>query len=270
MQTDRTQNIAMRAITSLGTSGLNLTNYILELSALFWKTVRSFFNLHPYTRRVVWANTVKQILFTGVDGLLLVSTVSALLGMVIIIQAYTLLPGLGGNLVASLLVLVIVRELGPILTAFIIIGRSGTAVATEIGNMKVSHEIDALHSMGIDPIRFIVAPRLLGMIISMSLLGIYFNLVGILGGFVVAQLQIDLPFDTFLQSMLQVIQIEDIYIGLVKNAFFGIAISIVSCYQGMQVRISTTEVPQRTTKAVVGSIFFCFFFNIIFTVAFYI
>jgi phospholipid/cholesterol/gamma-HCH transport system permease protein len=86
----------------------------------------------------------------------------------------------------------------------------------------------------------------------------------------VAQLQIDLPFDTFLQSMLQVIQIEDIYIGLVKNALFGIAISIVSCYQGMQVRISTTEVPQRTTKAVVGSIFFCFFFNIIFTVAFYI
>ena len=187
--------------------------------------------------------------------------------MVIIIQAYTLLPGLGGDLVASLLVLVIVRELGPILTAFIIIGRSGTAVATEIGNMKVSHEIDALHSMGIDPIRFIVAPRLLGMIISMSLLGIYFDVVGILGGFVVAQLQINLPFDTFLQNMLQAIRIEDIYIGLVKTPF-GIHLD-GQRYRGCG-PISITEVPQRTTKAVVGSIFFCFFFNIIFTVAFYI
>jgi len=270
MESARTENFFMRTVISLGSGGVNLANYILDLSALFWKSILSIFKLHPYTRKVIWSNTVKQILFTGVDGLFVISSVSALLGMVIIIQAYTLLPGLGGDLVASLLVLVIVRELGPILTAFIIIGRSGTAVATEIGNMKVSHEIDALHSMGIDPIRFIVAPRLLGMIISMSLLGIYFDVVGILGGFVVAQLQINLPFDTFLQNMLQAIRIEDIYIGLVKNAFFGIAISIVSCYQGMQVRISITEVPQRTTKAVVGSIFFCFFFNIIFTVAFYI
>lgn len=266
MGSDAVENILI----SLGKSGLRTANYILELSALFLKSVLAFFRLHPYTRKVIWSNTVKQILFTGVDGLFVISTVSALLGMVIIIQAYTLLPGLGSDLIASLLVLVLVRELGPLLTAFIIIGRSGTAVSTEIGNMKVSHEIDALHSMGIDPIRFIVAPRLLGMIISMSLLGIYFDVVGILGGYIVARLQISLPFDSFLQSMLQVIQIEDIYIGLVKNIFFGIAISMVSCYQGMQVRISITEVPQRTTKAVVSSIFFCFLFDIIFTVAFYI
>lgn len=260
----------MRIIGPLGRRGLEYINYILDLAALFLRAVTAIFKRH-HGRRLILQTTVKQILFTGFDGLGVISTVSALLGMVIIIQAYTLIPALsGGQLVAQILNLVIIRELGPILTAFIIIGRSGTALSTEIGNMMVSHEVDALKAMGIDPIRFLVTPRLLGMVISMVFLGIYFDLIGILGGFIVAQLQISLPLDLFLENLLKVVTLEDIYIGLVKNIFFGISISIVSCYHGMQVKLATTEVPQKTTKAVVSSIFFCFFFNALFTVAFYI
>lgn len=261
----------MSFIGALGRRGIGWYNYLMDLSALFWKAVRVFFTRHTYGQRVIWRNTVKQILFTGVDSLPVISGVSVLLGMVIIIQMYTLLPGLGsGELLSSILVLVIVRELGPLLTAFIIIGRSGTALSTEIGNMMVSHEIEALRSMGIDPIRFIVAPRLVGMVISMIMLGIYFDVVGLLGGFLVAQVQVNLPFDVFMDNLMRVMRVEDIYIGLVKNTFFGISIALVACYQGMQVRLAVTEVPQKTTKAVVGSIFFCFFFNALFTAVFYI
>ena len=261
----------MNIIIALGRKGIGFINFFLDLSALFWKSLLVFFKQHTYGRKIIWKNTLKQILFTGVDGLPVISTVSALLGMVIIIQAYTLLPGLGGpDLVASLLVLVIVRELGPILTAIIVIGRSGTALSTEIGNMKVSHEVEALSSMGIDPIRFLIAPRLFGMIFSMVFLGIYFDIVGIVGGYIVAQLQINLPLDVFSEKLLSVLKVEDIYIGLVKNTFSGISIALVACYYGMQVKLASTEVPQNTTKAVVTSIFLCFFFNAVFTIAFYI
>lgn len=261
----------MSIVTRLGRWTLSHIEYILDLSALFLKSIQVFFKRHSYGRKVVWKNTVKQILFTGVDGMPVIGTVSALLGMVIIIQAYTLLPALGdAKLISSILVLVIVRELGPILTAFIVIGRSGTALATEIGNMMVSHEVDALKSMGIDPIRFLVAPRLFGMILSMIMLGIYFDLIGLLGGFLVAQLQISLPLEIFARQLFEVMTLDDLIIGLAKNTFFGISIAVVSCYQGMQVQLARTEVPQKTTKAVVSSIFFCFFFNALLTAVFYI
>jgi phospholipid/cholesterol/gamma-HCH transport system permease protein len=130
--------------------------------------------------------------------------------------------------------------------------------------------VDALRAMGIDPIRYLVTPRLLGMVLSMLLLGIYFNVIGILGGFLVAQLQISLTLDAFGQNLLQALQVEDLYISLVKNIVFGICIALICCYQGLQVKLSSTEVPQKTTKAVVSSIFFCFFFNALFTVLFYI
>lgn len=258
-------------VNALGRWTIGRVNYILDLSALFWKSLLVFIRRHPYGHKVIFQNTLKQILFTGVNALPVISTVSAALGMVIIIQAYTLLPALGGaQLVAQLLVIVIVRELGPILTAFVVIGRSGTALSTEIGNMRVANEVSALRSMGIDPIRFLIAPRLMGMIVSMVLLGIYFDVIGILGGFIVAQLQIDMTLDVFAQNLLQVLKMEDIYIGLVKNLFSGIAIALVACYHGMEVGRSSTEVPQRTTRAVVGSILFCIFFNALFTAAFYI
>ncbi|MCK4907829.1 MAG: ABC transporter permease [Spirochaetes bacterium] len=261
----------MNVISSLGKKGIDYINYIFDLAELFWKAVLVFIKPHNYGRKVVWRNTFKQILFTGVNGLTIIATVSVFLGMVIIIQLYTILPALGGGkMIAPILILVIIRELGPILTAFIVIGRSGTALSTELGNMKVSHEVDALKSIGIDPIRYLVAPRVFGMVISMIFLGIYFDIIGILGGFIVAQLQISLPWDVFANNLFNTLSIQDIYIGLVKNVFFGLAIGVVSCYHGLQVKLASTEVPQRTTKAVVSSISFCFFFNAVFTAAFYI
>jgi phospholipid/cholesterol/gamma-HCH transport system permease protein len=260
----------MNFVSTLGRKGSSGVNYILDLAALFWKAIQSLYRQSASTRKLIWNNTLKQILFTGVDGLLVIGTVSALLSMVIIIQAHTIVPGLGGNLTATLLVIIIIRELGPILTAFIIISRSGTAVATELGNMKVSREIDALYSMGIDPIHFIVVPRLLGMIISLFFLGIYFAVIGVMGGFIFAQTQIALSYDTFWRGLLEVLHIQDIYMNVIKNIFSGITIATVCCYHGLKVGVSSTEVPQQATKAVVNSILICFFFNAVFTVAFYI
>jgi len=259
-----------RLITRIRRKVVAWFNYILDLAALFWKASLSLIGQNPASRKMIVNNTMKQILFTGVDGLLIISIVSALLATVIIVLAFSLIPGLGGSITALLLDIIIIREFGPILIAIIIIGRSGTAVATELGNMRVSHEIDALYSMGIDPIHFVVAPRLIGMAISLFCLGIYFDFIGIMGGFLAASFLIDITGSTFWRSLFDVLQLEDIFIVLVKNTFSGVAIAIVCCYHGLSVRVSVTEVPQQTTKAVVNSILLCFFFNAVFTVAFYI
>lgn len=197
----------------------------------------------------------KQILFTGVQALPVISLVSLAIGAIAIIQSLTILPRFGGaSFIGSILVTVIVRELGPMLTAFIVIGRSGTAITTEIGNMMVSHEIEALESMGIDPIRYIVIPRLLGVTASMVALNVYFALFSIIGGFLVSKLVLVTSFSIFTDRILDTMLASDIVMSLSKGVIFGILVSLICTFQGFLVRGSSTEVPQMTTRAVVNAI----------------
>lgn len=213
----------------------------------------------------------KQVLFTGVDALPVVALVSLAIGGIAIIQSLTYLPKFGGeSFIGNILITVIIRELGPLLTGFIVIGRSGTAITTEIGNMVVSHEVEALESMGVDPVRYIVIPRVYGCTASLIALNIYFDIFAIIGGFLVSKLVLVTSLTVFLERILESMVLSDITISLLKGMIFGILISLVCTYRGFSVKISSTEVPQQTTKAVVQAITALFLADGIITFIYYV
>lgn len=197
----------------------------------------------------------RQVLFTGVNALPLIALVSLAIGGISIIQSLTFLGRIGGQaFIGPILVTVIIRELGPLLTGFIVIGRSGTAITTEIGNMVVSHEIEALESMGVDPVRYLVLPRLYGVTASLISLNIYFDIFAIIGGFLVSKLFLITSFNVFLSNILDTMALSDVAISLLKGFIFGILIALICSFKGFSVKISSTEVPRMTTSAVVNAI----------------
>ena len=194
---------------------------------------------------------IMQILFTGFEALNIISLVGAALGVVIIVQGLSLLPQFGqGQLLYSILVVVITKELGPLLTAFIIIARSATAISTEIGNMVVSHEIEAYISVGIDPVSYLVVPRFLGVIFSIVLLNLYFNLSGLIGSYFISQFLRPITFIEHFSNLLSVLKPSIIFISFIKSLVFGVIISFVATYNGFKVQEATTEIPQVVIKSV--------------------
>ncbi|MNK01109.1 putative phospholipid ABC transporter permease protein MlaE [compost metagenome] len=212
-----------------------------------------------------------QIYFTGWQALPLVTVLGLATGSVLILQSLSNLSLLGGTqMIGGFLIVMVLREAGPLLVALVVIARSGTAVASEIGNMRANREIEALESMGINPLSFIVFPRVLGGVISVLCLAFYFNLIALVGGFMVTRLLQDMPFAFYSDSLMRAMAPEDFWIFLLKNGFSGMIIFVVSCYQGLSVKKSPHEVPQVTTQAVVNSIIFVVLFNLIVTALFYL
>src|SRR5271157_3078405 len=222
-------------------------------------------------RQVALRVLVLQILFTGVEAMNVVSLIALSFGAVIIVEGGTILPRFGQtSLLYSILIIVITRELGPILTAFIITARSGTAIATELGNMVVSHEVEAYVSVGISPISYLVVPRVLGVTISMIALTIYFNFFGLFGSFLVSQLIHPVPFLEYFSALLRTMQPRDILSTLLKSFVFGIIISVVATYHGFKVSASVTEIPRSAIKAVGQGFVLCFIADAVITLIYYI
>lgn len=258
--------------------------YFLNLGTWFVQQVDHFTSLCAYGARIlriifqIKSNTkigikilLTQVLFTGVDALPLIAMVSLAIGAISIIQSLTFLPRFGiDSLLGKLLVTVIIRELGPLLTGFIVIARSGTAITTEIGNMVVSHEIEALEAMGVDPIRYIVIPRIFGVTVSLLGLNIYFTIFAIIGGYLVSKLVLVTSLVVFARKILDSMVLSDVTISLAKGIIFGILISLICSFQGFMVKLSSTEVPQMTTKGVVYAIAAVFLADGIITFIYYI
>lgn len=212
-----------------------------------------------------------QIYFTGWQALPLISVLALGTGSVLVLQSLANLSMLGGTeMIGNFLLVMVVREAGPLLVALVVIARSGTAVASEIGNMRANREIEALESMGINPLSFIVFPRVLGGVISVVCLAFYFNLISLVGGFFVTRLLQDMPFSFYIDSLMRAFGPEDMWIFLAKNAFSGMIIFVVACYQGLSVKKSPHEVPQVTTQAVVNSIIYVTVFNMAVTALVYL
>lgn len=204
---------------------------------------------------IVFDNTVKQVLFTGIGGLRIVSIAGIGLGILIPVMFLSLsLPhNLVSNLYGQALSTVIIRELGPLFSAFIVISRSGTAIATEIGNMNANKEFDALKSMGIDVIHFIIAPRIIGMVIALMCLNVYLCFLSVMTSAVVFNFE-NISFNVFFESLFDSLDFKSIVLSFIKTLGFGFIISTVSCYQGYGKRITFTEVPKVLTKATGSSI----------------
>jgi len=179
-----------------------------------------------------------------------------MLGLIIIIQAGTTLPQVGaGAFLAKIIELTVVRELGPLLTAFIVIWRSGTAICTELGNMQVGQEIAALDAMGIGLVRFLVMPRFVAATLALPLLILYSDFIGVWGGAVVVAIDpaIKLTVNEYFARMLEWVHLSDILIGLVKGLIFGMIASILPCTFGLRTRGGTEGIATATTAAVVWS-----------------
>lgn len=243
----------------------NAANFFNFLFDVLWQMSRFF-----KQKQVGYLVLLRQILFTGYEALSLIALISAIIGGLIILEGNSILSTFGqSDLLYVILVSVIVRELSCLLTAFIIIARSGTAIATELGNMVLNHEIDALLSIGISPISYLVIPRTIGVVVALLVLSIYFNISGLLGGWMVSYWFNPIDFNLFFSKLLNELTIKDIMSNVIKSILFGIAIAVISSYQGLQVSVATTEVPQRTIKAVVHSLSWIVIIDVAVATAFY-
>jgi len=214
---------------------------------------------------------IMQILFTFVYAMGISSLLALAIGAAVNIIGTSMLSQFSQEqLIYSILITIIVRELGPLLTAFIVIARSATAIATEIAGMVIYHEVEAYISIGVDPIEHIAVPRFLGVTISLFLLNIYFSVFGLAGSFLVAQLFGSMPVAHYFSNILQNLNLRDLMLTVVKSITFGAIISTVAVIQGFSVERASTEVPVAGLKAVSGAFALCIVVNVLLSVLYYI
>jgi phospholipid/cholesterol/gamma-HCH transport system permease protein len=245
----------MTYLARLGAPVRGLLEFLGDQAHLVLHTLRQALLLRMDQLAVVAGQTKLQVRFTGQDALWLVSGTALLLGAVTLIQAFSQLSGLGAeNYIGVLMVLIILRELGPLLTAVLVIGRSSTAIATELGAMQLNGEVDALAVHGINPYQYLLLPRWLGVMISLFVLVVFFDTAALAGGFLVAKLKYGVTFVFFMDSVRQSLSNRDFAATLLKILLFAGAITFHACHFGLRIRRSQTEIPQAVTKTVVSAL----------------
>ena len=204
---------------------------------------------------------------TGVDALPIVGLISFLLGLIIAFMSSIQLRQFGANIyVASLVSVAMTYELGPIMTAIIVAGRSGSSFASEIGTMKISEEIDALFTMGFEPTRFLVVPKIISAVITVPILTLFSDVFAILGGLVVGVFVLDLTTSAYINQTFETLTLFDVFWGVMKSAVFAVIIAWTGCLRGFQVKGGADSVGQATTSAVVSSIFLIIVIDSIFAI----
>ncbi|MBN2036342.1 MAG: ABC transporter permease [Chitinispirillaceae bacterium] len=243
----------VRSITQTGRTTIESGANLVEIGSLFFTTLGILMRPTRASIVAVFSQFSRQMLYTGVEAFWLVSAIAFVAGSTIIMQAMTNMPKFGvSEYFGNILVIAVVRELGPFFTSIVVIGRSGAALASHIGTMRVNKEVAALEVMGIDPVYFLVMPALAGMVGAMICLNVYFDMVAIVGGLIVASFTVDVPFAIFLTKVLDAFTWVDILISTLKSTIFGVIIAIVSCHYGLKVA-TIRGVPQAAIKSVVGS-----------------
>lgn len=250
-----------------GSAALQVTKDVFYGLGFFWLVLKESFHFNSH-RGVGWQVVVMQILFTGVNALAIIVLIALSLGAVIIFEGSQLFSLGQNSLLYTILVTIITRELGPLLTAFIVMARSGVAIATELSNMVISQEIEAYMAVGINPISHLVVPRFLGVTVSMVALTLLFSAAGLAGAWIVVQFIQPIPAGEYFTNLLSHLSVVDLAASLVKSLVFGMVIAVVSSYQGFQANQSPTEVPVLVIKAVGRGFGLLIVANIIITVVY--
>ncbi|MEY4159669.1 MAG: hypothetical protein RLZZ136_290 [Pseudomonadota bacterium] len=250
------------AVTSTGAGSLGILDFFGSILIAAWGILR-----HP--GRMRGQALARQLELVGVTALPIVGLMCFLVGIVIAQQGAVQLQDFGAEmLTVNLTGRLSMRELGVLMTAIMVAGRSGSAFAAQIGTMKLTEEIDAMRTIGVSPIEALVIPRILATVVMMPLLGFFASLVAIVGGAFISSFTLGIPFFTFLSKIREVVLLHDVWVGLVKAPFFGLVVSMAGCYQGMQVKSDAEEVGLRTTMAVVQAIFMVIVMDAFFAVFF--
>ena len=220
-------------------------------------------------RSVNWSEVPRLAERAGADSLPIVLVINFLVGLVTAFQAAIQLKQFGANIfVADLVGLSVTRELAPLMTAIIVAGRSGAAFSAELGTMRVSEEIDALRTLGLDPYGFLVFPRVVTLVLVLPLLTILADFVGIAGGLLVAMLGLDITPHAYLIQTQKAVGLWDVFSGCLKTVFFGLSVALIACQRGLAARGGAEGVGRATTSAVVTSLFAIVVVDAIFTVLF--
>ncbi len=199
-------------------------------------------------------NVIKQMVEIGVNSLPVVLIMAVFTGMVLALQSFTGFKRFGAEgLVGSIVALSMTRELGPVLTALIVTGRAGAAMAAELGTMRVTEQIDALETLAVNPVKYLVVPRFLSGLFMLPALTVVTDIVGIIGGYFVAVKLLGAGSTTYMRATWDYLEIQDIYNGLIKACFFGAVFTLISCYKGFYTKGGAEGVGRATTGAVVLS-----------------
>ena len=223
---------------------------------------------HPGTVR--WKDVWRICERVGADALPIVALISFLLGMILAFQSAVPMKRFGAEIfVADLIGLSMLRELGPLMTAILLAGRSGAAFAAEIGTMRVNQEVDALTTMGLSPVRFLVTPRIIAAVLMTPLLTLFSGLVGMLGGALTMQ-SFSIPIVTFLKEIDSAVTMTDFLAGFVKSFVFAVLVAGIGCLRGLQTKVGASAVGDSATRAVVSGIILLVVVDGLFAVAYYL
>ncbi len=260
----------MGFIENIGRAILVTVRSVFEVLKLLADTVFWLF-AGPFAGKAAKRESIfGQMVFAGIGSLIIALFVSFFTGIVIAMQSAYQLSRFGANIyVAPMVSVGIARELGPVLTALVVAGRVGAAIAAELGTMKVTEQIEALETMALNPIRYLVVPRFLALIIMLPCLTVFADIMGILGGLVVGVFNLRLDMYRYLTFSFDFMQWKDIWTGLVKSFVFGVIISMVGCYMGLKTKGGAEGVGKSTTLSVVTSFVLIILFDCILTGAFY-
>lgn len=256
-------------IGQVGESSIRIFNDFVSIITFLGDLITALIYSFIHPRSIRWEDLLFYMKRAGVEGLPIIGLINFLLGLIIAFMSSLQLKQFGANIyVAQLVGVAMVTELGPIMTAIIVAGRSGSAFAAEIGTMKVNEEVDALVSMGFDPTRFLAIPKVLAAMLVVPVLTLYADFFGIAGGLVVGVLGLDLTVYTYVQETMKVISISDIVKSLIKSVVFAVLIAGIGCQRGFQVRGGAEAVGASTTSAVVAAIFLIIVTDSVFAILF--
>ncbi len=265
----RTHNPFTRIVAETGEAVVTAGQTLLGLLGFMGATVIAFWNVATHPRRFRFNATVHRFEVVGVSALGIIGLMSFLIGIVIAQQGAVQLRQFGAEVFTINLVgRITIRELGVLMTAIMVAGRSGSAFAAQIGTMKLTEEVDAMRTIGVSPMEALVVPRTLAAVLMMPLLAFYASLIAIIGGGLLCWVSLDIPPVTFVQRIREVVPITDLWVGLIKAPVFGAIIAIAGCFQGMLVEADAEQVGKRTTAAVVQAIFLVIVLDAFFAIFF--
>jgi phospholipid/cholesterol/gamma-HCH transport system permease protein len=253
----------------LGHDLIDLGGQIVNLCAFFGEIIVIFLEAFVSPKRFRIGAVVQQMFEVWVKALLIVGVLCFLIGVVIAYQGVQQLKQFGAEtFTVEAVGIGMFRELGPLLTAIIVAGRSGSAFTAQIGTMQVNQEIDAMRTIGLNPIEWLVLPRILALVLSMPLLAFWGNMTGLLGGAVACSVYLDFTFVQFFDRLRDTVGIWHFYTGMIKAPVFGFIIAAIGCFEGLQVKGSAESVGQLTTRSVVESIFCVIVLDAVFSIIF--
>lgn len=259
----------LRPIAETGEAATHILAQLTLLLAFLGTVFLALLRILTHPRRIRWNALTHQFEHIGLKALPIVGLLSFLVGLVLVQQGAVQLRQFGAEIfVVDLIGIATLRELGVLLCAIIVAGRSGSAFTAQIGSMKLYEEIDAMRTIGLDPVEVLVVPRVLALIILMPLLTFYGSMMGLLGGAIFSNLQLGITTTAFIDRLHDTLDLKVAIIGLIKAPVFGVLIGVVGCFEGMLVSGGAQSVGEHTTSSVVSSIFLVIVLDAFFAVFF--